>query len=268
MIRRTKSGVVWFEFDLLAKFPKLLHFHSTRKGGQSKEPYNSFNLGFGEDNAADVLANRNKLANLIGFSGNDVVAQNQVHGTHLEVIHATQRGSGFGDKTNAIKNCDAMISNQPGICLWAFGADCIPILFYDDHKKVIGVAHAGWKGSLQNIVGKTILAMQQHFGSNPDHIIVALGAGIGVKYYEVGDDVVKAVFTQFAIDEPFLVKNPRTGRFHLDLYNTNLFLLYQAGISPENIQISDLCTFENKDLFFSARRDKITGRQVAGIMLS
>jgi len=268
MIRRTKNGVVWFEFDLLAQFPKLVHFHSTRKGGLSKEPYNSFNLGFGPDNAADVLANRNLLAGLVGFSGNDVVAQNQVHGTHVEVITAAHRGRGFLDKNNAIENCDAMITNQPNICLWAFGADCIPILFFDYQKNVIGVAHAGWKGSLQNIVGKTIDAMQHYFGSNPEHVIAALGAGIGVKYYEVGEDVVKAVLTEFGIDEPFLVKNPRTGKFHLDLYNTNLFLLYQAGLNPENIQISDLCTFENKDLFYSARRDKITGRQVAGIMLT
>ncbi|MCK5538192.1 MAG: peptidoglycan editing factor PgeF, partial [Bacteroidales bacterium] len=163
--------------------------------------------------------------------------------------------------------CDAMITNEPDICLWVFGADCVPILFYDYEQKAIGVAHAGWKGSLANIVGKTIEAMQENYASNPETIVVAMGAGIGVKYYEVGDDVVTAVFEQFGIDEPFLIRNPKTGRYHMDLYNTNLFLLYQAGLNPDNIQISDLCTFDKTDLFYSARRNKITGRQVAGIMM-
>ena len=161
-----------------------------------------------------------------------------------------------------------MLTNEIGICLWAFGADCLPLFFYDKTNEVVGVAHAGWRGTLANIAGKVVATMQENYGSLPEEIFVGMGAGIGVKYYEVGDDVVSAVLREFGIDEPFLVKNPKTGRFHLDLINTNMFLLYQSGIEPQNIEVADLCTFENKDLFYSARRDKITGRQVAGIMLT
>jgi YfiH family protein len=268
MIRRTKNGLVWFEFEKLNQFSNLMHFQSTRKGGQSQLPFVGLNLGYGSDNEENVLANRLNLTKALGFSAENVVAQNQIHSINIQLIDKSHAGSGFYSKADAINDCDGMITNETGICLWAFGADCVPILFYDFEQNVIAAEHAGWKGSLNNIAGQTVQAMKENYGSLPENIIAALGAGIGVKYYEIGDEVVQAVIDQFGIDEPFLIRNPKTGRYHLDLYNTNLFLLYQAGLKADNIQISDLCTFEHADLFYSARRDKITGRQVAGIMLN
>jgi len=267
MIKKRNNDIVWFEFDLFNKEENLLHFQSTRMGGLSRGNYRGLNLGYGKDELNDVLANRLRLCDSIGFTDNNVVAQNQVHGNQVLIIDASHAGNGFYSKEDAIEDCDAMVTNEPDICLWAFGADCLPILFFDPTNRAIGVAHAGWKGTLANIAGETIRTMQENFGSLPEEIIVGLGAGIGVKYYEVGDEVVSAVLKKFEIDEPFLIQNPKTGHFHLDLINTNTFLLYQAGIEPENIEVADLCTYENAHWFYSARRDKETGRQIAGIML-
>ena len=267
MVKKENNGIIWFEFDLFNDEENLLHFQSTRMGGQSKGSYHGLNLGYGKDDSNDVLANRLKLCDSIGFGDDKVVAQNQVHGNHVAIIDASYARSGFYSKKDAIKDCDAMVTNEPDICLWVFGADCLPILFFDPTNRVIGVAHAGWKGTLADIAGETIRTMQENYGSLPEEIIVGIGAGIGVKYYEVGDEVVSAVLNKFGIDEPFLIQNPKTGRFHLDLINTNTFLVYQAGIEPENIEVADLCTYENENWFYSARRDKETGRQIAGIML-
>ncbi len=267
MIKKTKNNILWFEFEFLSKQSEILHFQSTRVGGQSLVPFDALNLGFGTDDEADVLTNRQKFAQTLGFAPENVVAQNQIHDINVQIVDKSDAGSGFYSKNEAISDCDAMITNEYGICLWVFGADCLPLLFYDAENKVIAVAHAGWKGTLANIAAKTIEMMQENFSSQPTDIHVAMGAGISVKYYKIGEEVVSKVFAQFGIDEPFMVQNPKTGRFHFDLINTNLFLLYQAGINPDNIEISDLCTYEHSEWFYSARRDKTSGRQVAGIML-
>jgi YfiH family protein len=161
-----------------------------------------------------------------------------------------------------------MISNESSVCLFLFAADCVPILFYDPVQHAIGAAHSGWGGTVKKIACETIFAMQHHFNSRPQDILVGIGPSISVKNYEVGDNVTQAVLKAFGTTDNLMIRNAQTGKMHFDLWQTNKQMLMEIGVKNENIEISGLCTFGNPELFFSARKDEPTGRFGAGIMIN
>lgn len=222
------------------------HGFSTRHGGVSTENYSSLNLGGSEDSDENILKNRILSLNEMGISIEQVSNLHQVHGTDVQIAKV-------GKQTG-----DALVSKEKGLLLAISIADCYPILFYDEKNKVIGAAHAGWRGTVGRIASKTVDAMIK-LGAEVDQIQVAIGQGICQKNFEVGPEVIEQFWKEGFPDSIIEGKN-------IDLAFSNVFVLEECGIPKENIWVMNRCTFE--DDFFSYRRDKgKTGRMWAVISL-
>ena len=174
------------------------------------------------------------------------------------------RGNGTFDYEQSIKATDAMITNIPDICLIILVADCVPILFFDTKKKVIGAAHAGWRGTVKSIAQNTVKAFQKHFNSSLKDIIVGIGPSIGPCCYEVGEEVIKEIKNGF----PDKVTKVLNNKGYFNLWEANKLQLTDIGIDEKNIEVAELCTYCHADIFFSRRHQRAeTGRFGGGIML-
>jgi len=265
----TQSEAPYFVYDKLKSYSEIIHFVTTRHGGVSDGAFASLNLGLGtQDRPLSVLQNRQILADSVGIRQEYFVMANQVHGTNVEIILKDRRGAGAFSRHNAIPSTDAMITNEPEICLFVMGADCVPILFFDPEKLVIGAAHAGWRGTVNKVAVATIQKMQESFGCLPKDICVAIGPSIGPCCYKVGGEVINEVLNQFGTTEGFIsFDNPESTPI-LDLWAANKVQLMQAGIPEENIEVAGTCTNCHAGDFFSSRHGKgLTGRFGAGIMI-
>jgi len=259
----------YYTFENLRSFKEIKHFVTTRHGGVSDGAFASLNLGLGtEDRPLTVLQNRQILADSVGISQDYFVMANQIHGTNVEVIAKDRRGAGAFSRHNAIPATDGMITNEPEICLFVMGADCVPILFFDRKKKVIGAAHSGWKGTVTKIAAEVVRKMQETYHSSPSDIVVAIGPSIGPCCYKVGGEVMEAVLRHFGTTNGFISFENEDFAPMLDLWTANKTQLLEIGVPEENIEIAGLCTQCNHDEFFSSRYGKgITGRFGAGIMI-
>ena len=257
----------YLQFNHFSKFPVITHFVSTKIKKSESISDKNLNISFESDMpAAEVYKNRQLLSETINIPLENFVMQNQIHGDTITIIDDTHKGKGVLSHQTAIQNSDAMITDKKNICLFLFAADCMPILFYDTKKHIIGVAHSGWKGTVSKIAQKTVVKMTEVFNSDYKDIIVGIGPSISVKNYEIGENVVKAVEKAFGTKDNYLQFNKYTKKYHFDLWFTVKQQLLEIGIPKNNIEFSGFCTFENNDLFFSARQ-KNTGRFGAGIML-
>lgn len=222
------------------------HGFSTRFGGVSAGAFESLNLGGSDDLQENILTNRQIALAKLQLSNNDLCNLKQVHGTDVLIAKKGQQQG------------DALVSNQQEMVLAVSIADCFPVLFHDPVNKVIGAAHAGWRGTVGRIAVNTINEMLK-LGAQKQHIQVAIGQGISHDKFEVGYEVVE----QFANNgfPKHLLENNR-----IDLGACNEFVLNEIGISSQNIWSMHRCTFEND--FFSYRRDKgNTGRMWGVISL-
>lgn len=303
--RRTKSPSKWrvrrarglqiLEAPSLVKLDWLVHGFSTRPGGTSeletlcdggKPSEKVLNLGFTDWDARDrVLSNRKKFVQATGAGEMRVVGMQQIHS---DVIHRVDSENLAAD-ANPLKG-DALITRERGVLLVVQTADCIPILLADTKRRAIAAIHAGWRGSVRRIAAKALGRMQMEFGTRPEDVIAALGPGICQACYEVGPEVAKEFHAQFSqarewFDSPFdsLVADgndpnwlpwltmkppghqPPLPTAHLDLIAANRAILIDAGIPAKKVFPSGLCTGCRLDLFFSYRRERSTGRQMAAI---
>ncbi len=216
-----------------------VHGFSTRHGGISTNYFSSLNLGGSDDTSENILSNRKIALEKLHIQFNNVAFLKQIHSADVLIA---QRGQFTGD---------ALVSNEKNIFLAVSAADCYPILFYDKKNKIIGAAHAGWKGTLRRIVKNTVEKMVE-LGANKDKIEVAIGQGICCEKYEVGEEII-----ELFINEKF-PKNCFKGK-NLDLLIANEYICVESGIPQKNIWKMNRCTSE-KD-FFSHRRDQgKTGR--------
>jgi len=256
-------------FENLLKCKEIRHFISTRKGGVSKPPFDSLNLGLNVgDDPDNVLKNRKRLATTIGIPLRSFTIGEQIHSGNITIISEESRGKGSTNNKEAINATDAMVTNIVDICLVILVADCVPILFFDPVQRAIGVAHAGWKGTLQLIAQKTVMAMEKAFGSSPQDIIVGVGPSIGPCCYKVGPDVISQVETIFHTRKEFILNESKSGEGYFDLWKANLTQLLHAGIKRKNIEMAMMCTCHNPELFFSYRHQRgVTGRFCAGITI-
>lgn len=240
---------------------------SCRSGGISRGSHGELNLALHVgDEPQRVLANRSRLMEALGSATEQMVCCEQVHGTEVALIENDMAGRGALDDRTAIPGCDGMITATPGLYLAAFFADCLPLFFYDRARRVIGLAHAGWKGTMGRIGQQTVARMQQVFASHLKDIEVFIGPGIGTCCFEIQPDLAERVKIEFP-GHAALLKQIE-GRLYWDLAQTNLLVLQEAGICAHNIEISGLCTFCHADRFFSHRRDRgHTGRMGAFIGL-
>lgn len=227
---------------------------STRLGGVSPVPFYSMNLGLSvNDEELNVLKNRELFFGGLGIPTARLAKSHQVHGTDVLVV----RQPGSSEKY------DAQITNIPDIFLVASVADCTPVLVFDTKNKAVAAVHAGWRGTVGGIVQKTLARMQQEYGTHGSDCKAFIGACISAKNFEVGDDVAQH------FDASLKRFDAEKQKWLVDLKAANRQQLLAAGLKPENIEVSEYCTVENNDLFFSHRKEKgRTGRMMVVIGIS
>ncbi len=225
------------------------HAFTTRLGGVSRDYLESLNLGAHRgDDPKNVAENYRLLGQALGFSIPQLVLTNQVHGDTVRVVTKS-------DAKNSVSNrdypeCDGLVTNDPGVALMVFSADCTPILFYDPVTGAVGAAHAGWRGTALKIAATVVETMVSAFGCDPKNICAAIGPNIGSCCFETDNDVPDAMLEAFGSEANAFI-TPKNGKFFVDLKGLNALSLRQAGV--ENIEISTHCTACRPDLFWSHR---------------
>lgn len=269
MIETNTYNITYLQYNHLRQHSKLLHFVSTRKGGTSSAPGQGLNVGFHVNDAPEnVIKNREILAQALGISPQSFCFLKQVHSCKVAVVGKQDQGKGTNTYEDGIANTDALVSNETGICLNVLSADCVCVLFYDPVHQAIGAAHSGWKGTVKKIAAETVKTMQKEFGSQPQDILVGIGPGISPEVYEVGEEVENAVKEAFGTLEGMISYPPNTSKAHFNLWAAIEHSLIEIGVQAQHIEQSQMCTYNNSDLFYSYRRDKgKTGRFASGIML-
>ncbi|WP_028307438.1 peptidoglycan editing factor PgeF [Desulfitibacter alkalitolerans] len=263
-----KADLFYYTFEPLNKFHGIVHGFSTRKGGTSLVPYDTLNLGLHvKDKKASVIENRKRFVNTLGYSLEDSVALDQVHGNRVIVVNESDKGRGMFNYDDFLASADGMVTNKPGILLTTYYADCVPLYFFDPQTNSIGIAHAGWKGTMLKIGARIVNELHKNFGANPKDCIAVIGPSIGPCCYEVDDRVLqpmKRAYPNFSS----IIKGDEEKAF-LNLWEANRISLQESGLLDINIYISKLCTHCSQEYFFSHRRDKgETGRMAAVIGLS
>lgn len=241
---------------------------TTRWGGVSKHPYNNLNVGLHvADDSVAVVRNRTIIAEAIGIPLTQWTFGEQVHGDRVAILTAADAGKGTILRDTAIEAADAFITKEKGLCLATMYADCVPIYFYDPVNEGIGLAHAGWKGTVMRIVEKTVQAMTASFGTRADQLLTVIGPSIGACCYEVDEHVASRIW-QLDLDDGVLFSTSG-GKYMLNLQEVNRQLLQKAGILPSHIELSQMCTSCRTDLLFSHRKEQgATGRMLAWLGLT
>jgi len=250
------NGLRYFQFETL----KTRHAVFTRQGGVSPEPWGSLNVGgtVGDD-LERVRKNRNLSLNALGRNPESVFDVWQVHSADAVCANAPR------PEGESLRQADIILTDKRDVTLFMRFADCVPILFHDPRKGVVGVAHAGWMGTLRDVAGSTVKAMEAQYDSNPADIITGIGPSIGPDHYEIGADVILQVMQKFGDDSEQVLKS-HDGKIHFDLWKTNQILLEDAGV--RKIEIAGICTACHTDDWFSHRAEKgRTGRFGALISL-
>lgn len=268
MIIKDANGIQTLHFESLSKFDSIIHFISTRKSGFSAPPVDGLNISFlvGDDPHV-VLRNRQTLAAKVGIPLQYFTFAKQVHGDRIAIVSDSMRGLGSTSQDTAIDDTDAMVTDQPDICLTVFAADCVPILFYDPNRNVIAAAHAGSQGTMKSISRKVVEVMQSHFGCLPKDILAGIGPSIGSCCYQVGPEIVSRVHSEFGDTDGFITNITEDGRGYLDLWSLNRHQLLSAGLQEDNIEVARICTCCHTETLFSHRKEGHTGRFCAGITL-
>jgi YfiH family protein len=247
----------------LAALPGVRHGFFTREGGVSGGIYASLNCGVGSrDERARVIENRARVAAAIGAAADALAAPYQMHGTHA-VVAAAAWPPGKGPKA------DAVVTDRPGIALAVGTADCGPVLLADGEARVIGAAHAGWRGARAGVLESAIVAMED-LGARRECIVAALGPTISQANYEVGAEVVDVFLADNGSNARFFRPSGRDGHSLFDLPGYIVARLTAAGVASRAL---DLCTYADAERFYSYRRathrrEADYGRQLSAIVLA
>lgn len=256
-------------------------FSTTRHGGVSEGNYASLNINeYCGDSKANTDANRLLLANELGIDANHIIMPHQTHGIESRIIGEEFTTLPDGVKKMLLEGVDAVMTNIPGICIGVSTADCIPVLLYDEEHHATAAIHAGWRGTQARIVHKAVQEMRMAYQTDPAKLKAAIGPGISLDNFEVGDEVYaafeQAAFDMSAIAEERIKRNPNAEdpakaferKWHINLPLANIQMLTHNGVDETNIINTGICTFDNADNYFSARRLGIeSGRIYTGIII-
>lgn len=227
------------------------HCFTTRLGGVSTGSQGSLNLAFGRgDSMENVEANLKILASALEFDPEKYVMTHQIHS---DIVRVVTDAHCAGLCHRAYPDCDALVTNTPGVALLVFTADCTPVLLHDPVTGAVGAAHAGWRGTAQRIVAKTAQAMVDNFGCDPKNIRAAVGPNIGFCHFETDADVPEAILAAYGEEAARFIEK-RGEKYHLDLKAINALALRQVGVTQ--IEISEDCTMCSPDRFWSHRYTK------------
>lgn len=256
-------------------------FSTTRHGGVSEGNYASLNINeYCGDSKANTDANRLLLANELGIDANHIIMPHQTHGIESRIIGEEFANLPDGVKKMLLEGVDAVMTNIPGMCIGVSTADCIPVLLYDEEHHAAAAIHAGWRGTQARIVHKTVQEMRMAYQTDPTKLKAVIGPGISLDNFEVGDEVYaafeQAAFDISAIAEERIKRNPNAEdpakaferKWHINLPLANIQMLTHNGVDEANIINTGICTFDNADNYFSARRLGIeSGRIYTGIII-
>lgn len=252
------QSLCYYQFDLL---DGVRHAIFTRQGGVSPAPWDSLNVGGTVgDSVASVRRNHELMCAALGLSPQRTVTTWQVHGNEVVIAQGPVAGRRW------LAQADGLITDQPDLGLVMRFADCVPLLFYDAQRRVVGIAHAGWRGTVRGIAANMVRAMGRAYGCRPADIAVGIGPSICGQCFQVGEEVVQAVYDYFGTNHDLVRRDPDDGTAYVDLWAANALDLRRAGV--ERISISHVCTYQHTDQFYSFRAEKgQTGRFGAIIAL-
>ena len=237
------------------------HAFFTRQGGVSQGIYGGLNVGIGSnDDRAHVHENRNRASGYFGIQPDKLISPWQVHSPDTVIVDRPFEG----ERPKA----DGIVTATPGISIAVVTADCGPILFADSKRRIIGAAHAGWKGALYGVIESTIAAMES-LGSKRENIVAVLGPSISQKNYEVGSEFVANFVDAAQTNQRYFIASQKQGHSMFDLWTYTIDRLQKAGVTAACV---NACTYENEDQFYSYRRtthrqEPDYGRQMSAIML-
>lgn len=258
--------------------PSVIAFSTTRHGGVSEGSYSTFNVNaYCGDQPQHVAENRRQLCEALGIAATQLIIPHQVHGLEVRQIGAEFASLPENIRQMILEGVDAVITDQPRLCIGVSTADCIPVLLYDEAHHAVAAIHAGWRGTMKRICMKTVAAMRMAYHTDPKELKAIIGPGILLDAFEVGDEVYEA-FQKEAFDmKQIAARYPNSQlaeqpdvpeKWHIDLPLCNALQLQQTGIPVQNIYQSDICTYHHSDEYFSARKlGTDSGRIYTGIII-
>jgi len=269
------SNIEYLSFPSLENIGLVEHLFTTRTGGVSKGIFSTMNLSLSRgDSESDVLENYKRIGKVLGCDVEHMVASHQTHTTNIRRVTLADKGKGILVSRD-YEDIDGLITNEKGIALVTYYADCVPLYFVDKQHQAIGLAHSGWKGTVGRMGACMVKAMEEQFGSKPEQLLAAIGPSICQECYEVSEDVADAFrelldseVAKEALNEirengcysrkdrkdrEVIVLGKVNGKYQLDLWLANLVILRCAGIPLQQIAVTDVCTCHNPEYLFSHR---------------
>ncbi|MBE9544964.1 MAG: peptidoglycan editing factor PgeF [Proteobacteria bacterium] len=256
MISATRNGTSYYQFENLAQFSGIDHGIFTRNTGHSQPPFASLNVGYGIGDEDKAVARNRELISAIMDTG-EMTYIHQVHGREIAVLGRDQKTKNFPVATCPLI-ADAVVTDRPENYLVIQVADCQSVLMYEPTRQVVANVHSGWRGSIQNIIGRTVDTMKHHFGCRPDAILAGIGPSLGPCCAE---------FINYKTEIPKEFWRYKDPDIHFDFWAISSDQLINAGVLEENIASSQMCTRCRTEDFFSYRAEKTTGRFAAVIGL-
>jgi YfiH family protein len=247
MLRKKDQGLEWLEFEILADQPKLKHAVFLKHGGVSVGNFASLNLGGGTgDDPEHIAQNREKIKTVLGIK--ELISGKQVHGTQINLVTSDCSPG----------ECDGIVTQEKGLGLFIKHADCQAAIFYDPIHHAIANVHSGWRGSVNNIYAEAVNFMKGQFGTRPEDLLVGISPSLGPDHSE---------FKNYLTEIPEKFWKFQVKPTYFDFWEISRFQLKELGILSHHLEMASLCTFCEKEDFFSYRRDKPTGRNGTIVIL-
>ena len=256
-VNEAENGTVYLTWPEIEKMDLVTHAFSTRLGGVSEDFFSSMNLSYSRgDDTACVDENFRRISDAVGFCMESIVTSDQTHTTHVRRVGKDDCGSGI-TRPRSFHDIDGLITNEPGVTLATFYADCVPLYFIDPVHRAIGLAHSGWRGTVNKMGQRIVDAMEKTFGTKAEDLVAAIGPSICQECYEVSEDVIedfRCAFPEKKHNDLFYEK--KNGKYQLNLWEANRQILLDAHLKNSNILLPNLCTCCNPEFLFSHRASK------------
>ncbi len=257
MIVQNHDGIYLYQFPLLSAQKQIIHAITSRI---AEKEGNIFSMSLKDPYG---VSNREKVCKILSLPLENMVVSRQVHGKHVAVVSIKDRGRGALTYDTALPASDAMITNAIETPIMSLSGDCPIVGFFDPVKKAIGLAHAGWRGTVLEIASHTVHVMQKEFGCRPQDILAGIAPSIGPCCYQVREEVLDKVKTLSWGKKTIQI---RDNAYYLDLWQANTEQLLCAGLKAENIESSQICTACHPDRFFSYRMEGVNSGRCAFIL--
>lgn len=255
-MKQNRTGdIEYLTFPLLEQTGMVRHLFTTRAGGVSKGIYSTMNLSYtrGDEKEA-VDENFRRIAGVLGCEVSDMVCSDQTHTVNLRVVTRQDGGKGILIPRD-YKEIDGLMTQEPGLVLATFYADCVPLYFVDTKRRAVALAHSGWRGTVARMGRCVVDKMREVYDTNPQDLVAAVGPSICQACYEVSEDVAEAFREEFKKpgQKDQILTDKGDGKYQLDLWRANEIILQEAGIPADQIQVTDVCTCHNSAYLFSHR---------------